>query len=457
VNGSQSRYQVVWAEACLWFITLCPLLLLLDQFSHLRPLVRGAVFSSGLLLLILLPRQKQLHHPAAALMLGVVAVMFLELFHPNTQILAGAAASLLYLSIVSPIFWVTSQEISPRVLRRLFLFLWAFQSLSSSFGILQVAFPGRFQPAVSSVIADQGQDVLDSLSIVTATGESVLRPMGLSDTPGGSAVAGFYAVLFGMAFFVQAKSPWNKLLFLLSAGVGMTCIYLSQVRSMLVAAIVCVIVVELLLILRREFVKSVSILMAGLLIVFGGFSIAVWLGADSVTKRVTTLFEDSPQQVYGANRGGFLEETIELLPKYPLGDGLGRYGMMNAYFGHNQDPEKQPVWVEIMWTGWLYDGGLVMIGLYIVGIASAILFAFHVSAASNLDDLRLWAIILVAYDLSLVALCFDGTPFLGQSGIEFWIVNAAFFGAVQDRNRIQRLQWMPAPVSEPKLDMASIR
>ncbi len=39
------------------------------------------------------------------------------------------------------------------------------------------------------------------------------------------------------------------------------------------------------------------------------------------------------------------------LPQYPLGAGLGRWGMISAYFGDNSN---RPIWAEIQWTGrWL--------------------------------------------------------------------------------------------------------
>ena len=60
----------------------------------------------------------------------------------------------LYLAILAPLFWVPRLRINPAALRRALLLLWAFHTVSAGFGILQVYFPGRFQPNLSTMIVD---------------------------------------------------------------------------------------------------------------------------------------------------------------------------------------------------------------------------------------------------------------------------------------------------------------
>ena len=69
--------------------------------------------------------------------------------------------------------------------------------------MLQVIFPGRFQPRISQVVEEQGV-IAEGLKIELANGERVLRPMGLTDVPGGAATAGMYAIVFGAGFLLTA-------------------------------------------------------------------------------------------------------------------------------------------------------------------------------------------------------------------------------------------------------------
>jgi hypothetical protein len=97
-------------------------------------------------------------------------------------------------------------------------------------------------------------------------------------------------------------------------------------------------------------------------LVVATFTWAVAIGGESTLERLSSLVSDRADAVYQQNRGHFLEDTINvLLPQYPLGAGLGRWGMMNSYFGDKSNPLTQQIWVEIQWTGWLLDGGVPLI------------------------------------------------------------------------------------------------
>ena len=72
--------------------------------------------------------------------------------------------------------------------------------------------------------------------------------------------------------------------------------------------------------------------------------------ASSTTASCSTFQEE---------RGAFLTYTLsELLFEYPLGAGIGRWGMMHVYFGDASMWEAPPIHVEIQPTGWLLDGGV---------------------------------------------------------------------------------------------------
>src|SRR5207249_4381124 len=127
---------------------------------------------------------------------------------------------------------------------------------SAAVGVLQVYLPGTIQPNVSSVIAAKEEGYLEGLRIQTATGETILRPMGLTDIPGGAAIGGFYALLIGMPFLLAVRRVWMKCACLLGMTLGIMSIYLSQVRSLLVLTAICAAVFSGVLAWERRLVTA---------------------------------------------------------------------------------------------------------------------------------------------------------------------------------------------------------
>ncbi len=397
------------------------------SISALRPIVRTGSFATSLLLLFVIPRSRMSGaHPAAKFGLAAVAIVGLSIFHPDTNtLLAASAHALLYLAIFSPLFWMHRLQFDSGDLRKLFLTIWLYYSLSSVVGVLQFAYPGHFQPSLSSVLAEQTSDYIEKQMVQTAGGDMVLRPMGLTDTPGGAALAGFYAVLIGLGFFLTSRKAGMKVLCVASMGAGMTCLYLCQIRVAFVEAMLGLVVL-LAILVRRGRIAQIGVLLAVVIAILGsGFLLAHRLGGETIFARLATLTEDSPQEIYYQNRGVFLEYTVkELLPNMPLGGGLGRYGMMNTYFGNSLDS----IYVEIQWTGWLIDGGIPLIIAYVLAILAAVWFAWK--TATSLDErFWVWGAVLLAYDSAACASTFNNPFFMAQSGLEFWLLNAALFVA----------------------------
>jgi hypothetical protein len=126
----------------------------------------------------------------------------------------------------------------------------------------------------------------------------------------------------------------------------------------------------------------------------------------------------------------FLEYTFEyVLPNYPLGAGLGRYGMMSHYF--NPTGDRESLWAEIQWTAWAYDGGWLMVVTYPVAILSAAWITFKIGKQRKYGPVGLWAAILTAYNMSVIAVLFSYSFFISQGGLEFWLLNAACFSVGQ--------------------------
>jgi hypothetical protein len=216
---------------------------------------------------------------------------------------------------------------------------------------------------------------------------------------------------------------------------GSAAVYLSYVRSALVLLVICLTAMLVLLVMRGEIrrVLAFTSVAAGVAVV--GFMGAVLMGGDGVKKRLGTLVEDNPTEVYNRNRGLFLWHTFDtVLPEYPLGAGLARWGMVSVYFGDRQMTlnTDDEVWVEIQWTGWALDGGVPLVLAYALGVLLTLWTAFRIAMGrlgSQHKGLWPYATIVFAYSVGGLALTFSFPFFVSQAGLEFWVLNALLYAA----------------------------
>ena len=392
--------------------------------------MRMATFGLSLFLLVWLKGDGP-RHPATNPAIAVLAILPIGLFfHPNTNtIAAGAAQCVMYAAILAPIFWVRRLKITAKGFQWLIFLIWGYQTLSAIFGVLQVYFPGQFQPFLSTAIQSSTWGG-ENLKIVLANGELVYRPMGLTDTPGGAAGAGLSALLLGVGIALRERNPILRVACICSAAIGLFCIYLSEVRSILVMAGICLIALAAVLARKGDFGRVTAILGGGTALFVTSFTWAIAVGGESTLKRLSTLTSDRADAVYQQNRGHFLEDTFNnLLYEYPLGAGLGRWGPISGYFGDSNNPVSKPLWAEIQWTGWLYDGGIPLMIAYVAALYFACRTAWQIAMSEKLGDFALWGALIFGYNIGAVALTFNYALFISQSGMEFWLLNTALFVA----------------------------
>jgi hypothetical protein len=432
---ARPRAAFPWVPAFIVFQLLCQLALIMGDIGWARMIVRMAAFGASLALVIGL-RGRGSAHPASGPAVLALAVLGICVFHPETRSLMGGVAQVgLYAAVLGPLFWVPRlTSIDLGMLRRAVVILWVFHTFSAGIGVLQVYRPGTFQPPISAVIESKGKDYIESLKITTATGQRVLRPMGLTDVPGGAAISGLYAVLLGVGFFLTRRTPGMMALSLASIGLGVACLYLSQIRALVVMTGISLVAVVGILLWRKD-VRRLSTLVIGLgvMVVAGYFGARNMAGAD-VAVRMGALVRNRPGQVYYENRGRFLEDAIyKTLPNAPFGEGLGHWGMTATYFGSGK-PTKD-VWVEIQWAGWIVDGGAPLLITYVLTIGIALWTVWSTARARppspEAHDLPFWAAIVLAYSVGAAALTFSYPIFLSQSGMEFWLLNATLFAAAR--------------------------
>ena len=252
-SDQRVQYRAPWLEGFVVFLFVCQLALLIPNLGPVRIILRVATFGTSLLLILPLFRSRQRYHPAIIAASCVMLILSLSLLHPwgNTMLAAGAQWGM-YAAILAPLIWIPGTRPTVAVFRRVAMLFWAFHTTSALLGVLQVYFPGKLEPAVSAVIQAKGIGYVESLRITLANGSQVFRPMGLTDQPGGAAMAGLYAVLFGLGLLLTEKSLLLRIGCVIGILIGFFCLELAQVRSVLVMAGVCVLSFCGMLLLRGD-------------------------------------------------------------------------------------------------------------------------------------------------------------------------------------------------------------
>lgn len=429
--ASATRTPWGFAEFFVISQTAFPALLYLPGTQNFRLPLRFAAFGISLAVLVwwlAQPTRLPLHR-AAHWVVGVVALLALMLFHPTTPSLQGGLAHMMvYLAVLAPLFWAPYFVRSPEHLARLLGLLLICSGVNSLVGVLQVYDPGTWMPAELSRIVTESRYGIGRLTYLGPDGRTIVRPPGLFDTPGAVAGPGMFAALLGVVFGLSALPVWQRAGSLALAGAGIAAIYLSQVRVALVIALVMLLAYAAVLFLQRRVAKAVamSTFAAGVIVVSG--VIAVTLGGESVLARVMTLLADDPLDVYYRARGNQLDFTLrEMLFEFPFGAGLARWGMAAGYFAQSSLPA---IWAEIQITGWLIDGGILMVALYGGTLVVNSLAELRVARLTRLPRLAACGAVVFAANLGVAIMIISFTPFVTQIGIQYWFLAGALHGVV---------------------------
>jgi hypothetical protein len=372
-------------------------------------------------------------HPAAPWLLAALAVVALMIFHPSTNtVRAGFAQVALYLCVMAPVFWAPGVVRSPMHLRRLLTLLLICNGVNSIVGVLQVYDPARWLPQEFSRIVTESDMGLGPVSYMGAGGELVVRPPGLFDTPGAVAGAGMFAALLGVIFAASPIAIWQRAGALGLAFAGVAAIYLSQVRVSLVVLAGMMLAYSALLARQRRLATMSSFTgLSGVLLV-AAFSYAVVLGGESIVERVFTLFEDDPVAIYYASRGGQLVYAFnEFFFDFPLGAGLGRWGMTAHAFGDASNLNAPPIWAEIQIAGWILDGGVLLVFLYCAALLATAAHDWRLATRAPDPLVQICAAVVMSANLGTFALILSFTPFTTQIGLQFWFLAGALHGAAR--------------------------
>ncbi len=421
--------NLFWLLGAIFVPFACQLALCIDAFASGRVIIRTAAFLFSFVAFVRLFSKPHIFkgYPLRKFAVAIIVILVFSLSHPFTASLLGGMATIgFYFSILSPIFWVSKLSINSSILRLIAWSVFLFNAVSAGFGVLQIYYPGRFQPALSDVVKNSVFGV-EMFSIVLADGTETIRPMGLTDMPGGAGVAGLQAFIFGMAIYLCEKRT-TRYLGMVGCGIGLFCIYLSQIRSLLILTAVMFIGCILALFLNRERLMATRLLIFGTILFVSTFAWALSVGGEQTRYRFESLLAGSASEVYYQNRGSFLEYTFtKVVPEFPLGAGLARWGMMSYYFG--RDSTVPPLWAEIQWTGWVYDGGVPLMVLYFVAALIASKLTFEIACKRTDPWLSRFAMVIFGFNVSVLMQTFGSVPFLSQIGLQFWFLNAVVYVA----------------------------
>ena len=426
-----------WIEVFVLIQFLSGALFLLPGAQSFRIFIRGLPYLASLALMILYLKRSPLSLlPAGStFVLLALGLLVLNLVHPMTQFQAGLAQCAFQLSIAAPLFWMGKVVRTQARLIRLVWLIFLANALSSGIGLIQVHYPEYFMPPeFSSLALTLNPDAVEALTYTGAYGQRIVRPPGLSDLPGGAAIAGMATGLLGIALGVRpGQKQSRRLLCLAMAGVGMVTLYLTLVRSLFVMLLVALAALCALAARQGRGAESRLVALGSACLIVGSFFLATSIGGESVSDRFLGLTEEGLIMSYQQNRGHFVAYTInDLLYEFPLGAGLGRWGMMQVYFGETYNWQSPPIHVEIQLTGWLLDGGILMWLLYGGALLAAMRYAYRLGISRSDATLAHLARIVFCFNLMVLGLSMAGPAFNTQLGMQFWSLTAALHGAASN-------------------------
>jgi hypothetical protein len=435
VEATAARIPWGFAE---WFLisqAALPALLILPGTQSVRLPIRMSAFLLPLAAFVKwnLDSEASTRPPRAqSWVLATLFLLIAMLCHPSTpSLVSGLAQVAVYFAVMTPLFWAPSYVRTPEHLARLLWILLMCSGLNALVGVLQVYDPGRWMPAEFSRVTMANVMALGPVSYVGPNGHMIVRPPGLFDTPGAVAGPAAYATLLGVVFAVSAIPIWKRVLSLVFAGAGFAAIYLSQVRISLVTSLGMMIVYFVVAVRQGRSGRATQFaILAGGLVV-GAFMLALALGGPAVLSRVMTLLASDPLSVYQRARGTQLDVTFgDLFVNHPLGSGLGRWGMVANYFGAFSH-DNEAIWAEIQLTGWMVDGGILMIALYSGALVVTAMAEYRVAIMTRFPRLAQCGGVVFAANLGTAALIFSFTPFVAQVGIQYWFLAGALHGVAQ--------------------------
>jgi hypothetical protein len=420
-----------------WFILgqlLLPTLLFLPGTQALRVPIRIAPFALGLsgFAMMLAARRHVSPHPVTGMLVLILLYLLAMIPAPGTNTpLCGLAQVMLYFSVMAPVFWAPALVKNGRQLRRIVTILLICNGIDAAVGVLQVKFPDVFMPReLSTVVTESAAGVA---TYIGPNGEQIIRPPGLSDNPGAVCSPASIAALLGLILATRPVGGPARIAALILAFAGIAAIFLSHVRTSIIILAGMYAVYLALLVIQGDRRNALMLGCAAAAVLAGALALAALLGGESVVDRFATLFQADPTTVYyNSARGAMLQyDTQEYLSAYPLGAGLGRWGMMRAYFGDEANPSSPPLWAEVQYPAWALDGGFVLLLLYSAVLLRNAWHEFSICRRLHRTSVAYFAAMIFACNVGALGLTHGFTPFTTQIGLQYWFLGGVLHGVAK--------------------------
>lgn len=409
---------------------LLPGLLMIPGSQKYRFVIRAIPYASSLLLLAYFAgKRRRVRLPPGGIFIGIaLAILAINLPRPDSPSMAGIAQLVFQVAIAAPLFWGAKMVANTEDLYRLLRLFFLANAIGTVVGALQVINPDVYLPRDFGMAKESAE----SLSYKAASGKKMYRPPGLSDVPWGAAVTGSLTAFSGILLMSDARLTLiMRLACLAMAGLGVFDIYMCHVRSLLLVTAAAILVASFLMAMQGRLRQAGLVWLALALVVVGAFSYAVRVGGEATAKRFLRVADEGLATSFEKNRGGFVIHTFNwLLPQYPLGAGVGRWGMMNVYFADRKDKTAPPpLYAEIQITGWLLDGGVPMWFFYGGGILIAMGYSLRLASRARGRELEVLAIYVFGFGVLIATQAFASPTFNTSMGIQFWALFGALHGA----------------------------
>ena len=284
-----------------------------------------------------------------------------------------------------------------------------------------------------------------------ANGNIIIRPPGLGDAPGAVAGPAVFALYLGIVFVVSERAWWKKGVSLVFAWLGAQALFLTLVRSSFLIALGMLALFFVIQVSRRRFAQAGALILISMAAITLAFIQSSATGGENLVDRFKTITEEDPMSFYYENRGNQVADGFAtLLPQYPLGAGLGRWGMINNYFGNPANAASPPLWVEIQWPAWIVDGGILLLILYPLALLAAMWQQWRTAFRHPAENVRQLGSVILAANAGLLALCFSYPVFVSPAGIQFWFLAGAVHGvAVASARRARPDRAASSPHPQP--------
>jgi hypothetical protein len=420
-----------------WFILgqlALPALLFLPGTQALRVPIRIAPFAlalSGFAVMFAAPRRVT-PHPAAGMLVLILLYLLAMIPAPGTNTpLCGLAQVMLYFSVMAPVFWAPALVKHSRQLRRIVAILLICNGIDAAVGVLQVKYPDVFMPRELSTLVTESEAGV--ATYIGPNGEQIIRPPGLSDNPGAVCSPASIAALLGLILATRPIGWPARLGALALAFAGIAAIFLSHVRTSIIILVGMYAVYLALLVIQGDRRNALLLGCASAGLLAGALTFAALIGGESVVDRFATLFEADPTTVYyNSARGAMLQyDTQEYLSAYPLGAGLGRWGMMRAYFGDETNSNSPPLWAEVQYPAWALDGGFVLLVLYSAVLLRNTWREFSICRRLHRTSIAYFAAMIFACNIGALGLTLGFTPFTTQIGLQYWFLAGVLHGVAK--------------------------